>query len=119
MSRTLFALLAVSVFSTGCATILNEPTQAVNVSGSGGKSIQGTVDGKAFSGSGVVQVRRQKAPLTLTVTTPGCVKETRLASNVDPKFFINILTGGVFGSSTDYGTERMWKYDDNVVVACS
>lgn len=109
---------ALVVLSTGCATILNEPTQKINVSGTGGKDIAGTIDGQAFTKAGVVTVRRQKQSLTVNVNTPGCAKETAVASSVDPKFFINILSGGVFGSSTDYASDRMWKFDENVVVSC-
>jgi hypothetical protein len=119
MFKASLALVTIAVLSTGCATILNEPTQGVNISGTGGKSIAGTIDGKTFSTSGIVQVKRQKAAHTLTVTTPGCAKETLVASNVDPKFFINVLSGGPLGSSTDYGSDRMWKYDDNIVVSCN
>jgi len=38
--------------------------------------------------------------------------------SVDPKFFVNILSGGSFGSTTDYSTEKMWKYNENVVISC-
>jgi len=41
-----------------------------------------------------------------------------MENDVDPKFFVNVLSGGPFGSSTDYGTEKMWKYAENVTIAC-
>ncbi|MDG0856260.1 adenosine deaminase [Roseateles puraquae] len=112
------ALLAVAVLSTGCASILNDPTQAVNVTSSNGKPITGSVDGKPFTGPAVVQFTRAKADKVVTVETAGCAKNTAVASSVDSKFFINILSGGAFGSTTDYSTERMWKYADSVVVSC-
>ena len=112
------ALLAVAVLSTGCASILNEQTQAVNVTSSNGKPITGSVDGKPFTGPAVVQFTRAKADKVVTVETAGCAKNTAVASSVDSKFFINILSGGVFGSSTDYASDRMWKFDENVVVSC-
>ncbi|MFN5048501.1 hypothetical protein [Roseateles sp.] len=112
------ALMAVAVLSTGCASILNEQTQAVNVTSSNGKPMSGSVDGKAFSAPAVVQFTRAKGDKVVTVDTPGCAKSTAVPSSVDTKFFINILSGGALGSTTDYATERMWKYADSVVVSC-
>jgi hypothetical protein len=103
---------------TGCASILNEKTQQINVSSSNGKPLQGTVDGVPFTGPGVVSVTRAKAAKIVAVETPGCAKQTVVENSVDPKFFINILSGGAFGSTTDYSTEKMWKYADTVVVSC-
>lgn len=103
---------------SGCASILNDKTQQINVGSSNAKEIQGTVDGVPFKGPGVVTVTRTKSSKIINVETAGCTKQTALESNVDPKFFINILTGGGLGSTTDYATEKMWKYNENVVIAC-
>jgi len=101
----------------GCATILNEDLQKVNVSSSADK-IKGNIDGIPFEGPGIVSIKRAKGDRIITVDTPNCQKQTVLASNVDPKFFINILSGGTFGSTTDYSSEKMWKYQDQVVIPC-
>lgn len=113
----LYAAMGSVVLMTGCASILNDETQQVNVSASNGKTIEGSVDGTKFTTPGVISLRRAKASKIVKSDTPGCAKETVAPSTVDPKFFINILTGGVFGSTTDYSTEKMWKYSD-VVVSC-
>ncbi|MBA4111644.1 MAG: adenosine deaminase [Leptothrix sp. (in: Bacteria)] len=113
-----YAAMGSVVLMTGCASILNDQTQPVNVSASNGKAVQGSIDGVPFTGPGVVPLQRAKSSKVVTSTTAGCAKETAVESTVDPKFFINILTGGAFGSTTDYSTERMWKYADNVVIAC-
>ena len=113
----LFTVAAV-VLLAGCATILNKKQQAVNISASNGASFQGTVDGVAFKGPGVVYLNRENANKIITVTTPGCVGETVAQKSVDSKFFINILSGGTFGSTTDYSTKKMWQYADNIVIAC-
>ncbi len=112
------ALVSVALLS-GCASILNEKTQQVNVSSSNGKAIKGTVDGVPFTGPGIVSLQRQKASKIFNVDTAGCAKQTTVENDVDPKFFINILSGGTFGSTTDYSTEKMWKYSDNVVISCA
>lgn len=112
------AAVASIVLLSGCASILNEDTQKVNVSASNGKEIQGTIDGTPFKGPGLVALKREKAGKVIRTDTEGCAKETAVESSVDSKFFVNILSGGAFGSSTDYGTGKMWKYADNVVVSC-
>lgn len=111
--------LASIVLVSGCASILNDDNQTVNISASNGKELQGTVNGTPFKGPGPVSFKREKTAKTLVTETPGCARETVVDSTVDPKFFVNILSGGALGSSTDYGTGKMWKYADNVVVSCS
>ncbi len=103
---------------TGCSTILNEKTQAVNVSSSTGVEIKGTVDGMPFKAPGVVNLVRENKNKVFVTETEGCARETVAEKSVDSKFFINILSGGAFGSTTDYSSEKMWKYNENVVVAC-
>ncbi|MDH4451492.1 MAG: hypothetical protein QE265_13030 [Rhodoferax sp.] len=112
------AVLCGAVLLTGCASIMNDDNQNINVTTTGNKQISGNVDGKPFTAPGVVSVKRDKVARTLNVDTPGCTKETSLPNEVDSKFWINILSGGPFGSSTDYGTGKMWKYQENVAIAC-
>jgi len=104
--------------SSGCSTILNDDTQRVNITSSNSKPFEGRINGDTFIGPGVVEVKRKNADKVVYVDTEGCSQETLMAKQVDTKFFINILSGGALGSTTDYATERMWKYDDNVVVQC-
>lgn len=112
--------LLVCLFAlSGCATILNDDTQKINIMSSNNKEFKGTVDGVPFSGPGIVSVKRTKADKVITVETPSCNKQTLLASSVDMKFFINILSGGTFGSSTDYASEKMWKYQESVYIPCN
>jgi hypothetical protein len=119
MKKIAFAIACISAVAlSGCASILNEKTQPVNVSGSNGKPIEGSIDGVAFTGPGVVNVPRENKDKILVTDTAGCVKETAMPKSVDTKFFINIISGGVFGSTTDYSTEKMWRYSESVVVAC-
>lgn len=113
-----YALMGSVLLTSGCASILNEQTQKVNVSASNGKAVKGSIDGTPFITPDVVAVKRTQASKVVTVETPGCAKQTAVESTVDPKFFINVLIGGVFGSTTDYSTEKMWKYSENVVIAC-
>ena len=119
--KKLVVLSAVAsvVFMSGCASILNEKTQAVNVTATNGQNFKGTVDGVPFNGPAVVPLTRTKASKVFKVETAGCSPETVAESQVDTKFFINILSGGVFGSTTDYSTEKMWKYNDSIAISCA
>lgn len=112
------SMLLLGMGLSGCASILNDKTQAINVSSSNGSEITGTVNGMSFKAPGVVNVIRENKDKLFITETDGCVKETVAEKSVDPKFFINILSGGVFGSTTDYSTEKMWKYNENVVISC-
>ncbi len=107
-----------ALFLSGCASILNEADQKVNITTSGNKAVTGNINGVAFTAPGVVSVKREKAAKVLTIDTEGCTKQTTLPNEVDSKFWINILSGGAPGSSTDYGTDKMWKYQDNVAITC-
>ncbi len=118
MKVAAYVAIASAVALSGCASILNEKTQPINVSSSTGGEIKGKVDGVPFSGPGVVNVVRENKNKIIVAETTGCAKETVIEKNVDPKFFVNILSGGAFGSTTDYSTEKMWKYSENVVVSC-
>jgi hypothetical protein len=120
VKKTLLAAVAASVlFTTGCSTILTEDVQSVNVATSNGKPAEVMVDGQSFNAPGVITVKKdgEKTKL-LTTATEGCTSSTAMNREVEPTFFVNILSGGAFGSSTDYSTDKMWKYQDNVTVNC-
>lgn len=114
----LCAALGSVMLMTGCASIFNEKTQPVNVTTTNGKTVSGTVDGTAFTAPGTVQVYRSKSTKVFNVEAEGCAKQTPVDSTVDVKFFGNIIIGGVFGSTTDYSTDKMWKYQDSVTINC-
>lgn len=117
--KKILCLLMTSILFSGCATILNDEYQRVNISASNNKEIKGTVDGQPFSAPSIITIKRSKADKIIVVDTPACAKQTLAPSTVDMKFFINILSGGTFGSSTDYATEKMWKFQDSIVIPCS
>jgi hypothetical protein len=119
--RLLVRLLATSIAiaTAGCATILNDETQKVNVASSTGEKFSFSIDGQTYEGPIIIDVARTKADKIILAESPNCVKQTLLPAEVDGKFWINILSGGVFGSTTDYSSEEMWGYESNVVVTCS
>jgi len=106
------------LLTTSCATILNEKTQRVNITASSGEKVKGNIDGVEFEAPTILSVTRNKADKIIYTNDPKCNQTTLVPSQVDSKFWINILTGGLFGSTTDSVTEKMWRYDDNIVISC-
>jgi hypothetical protein len=118
-SRILAIPLALFVVAgTGCASIINDKTQNVNVVTSNGHKAEVNIDGMPFQAPGVASFKRAKGDKIITTRDPKCNQTTVAPSTVDNVFFINILSGGVFGSTTDYATEKMWKYQDTVTISC-
>mgnify|MGYP006266967637 FL=1 len=103
---------------SGCATIINDSTQKINISTSTGEKVDVNVDGIPFQAPGIATVQRKKGDKLITTKDTRCAQSTILPSSVDPVFFINVLSGGVLGSTTDYVSEKMWRYEENVVVSC-
>lgn len=107
---------------TGCASIVAGNYKTVNVSTSNGQSVEASV----FAKNGeqnvtlptAVTVRRDSQDLTITVKEDACVNSTTSvnSSRVEPWFWGNLLTGGIFGSTTDSMTGDMWTYDENITV---
>lgn len=116
--RSLSLVVLLGLIVSGCASILNDEDQKINIVTSNNSEIKGNIDGIPFTGPGIVSVKRAKSDRILVADTPACNKQTLLHSTVDMKFYINILSGGTFGSSTDYSTEKMWKYEDTVLIPC-
>jgi hypothetical protein len=120
LKKVVSSLMVMSILSiTGCATIINSKGQKVNISSSTGEKIKGTINGVPFEGPGIIEFSRTKQEKIVSVDSENCNKQTVVASKVDPVFFINILTGGFTGSTTDYASEKMWRYDENIMIQCT
>lgn len=117
---TSIVVMTSALLVSGCATILTDETQQINVGTSTGKAINVTVDGQNFQAPGVISVKKSKEQNKFLMTNAeGCAEKTVLNRSVEPVFFVNILSGGAFGSTTDYSTDKMWKYDDSITITCS
>lgn len=107
------------ILTSGCATIINDETQSINVRTSNNTEIEAQVGGQQVTTPASVSVKRAKDDLVVQTSNEKCSPSTSVESSVDDVFFINILSGGVFGSTTDYSSEEMWEYDSDVVVNCN
>jgi len=118
MKKLLLAGLTTAALSlTGCATILNDTTHKANIQTSDGQKAMLNVNGVTVEAPGVVELPRQKDGVIIKSVDNRC-NDTNANSKVDTKFFINILSGGALGSTTDYASDKMWTYDDTIVVQC-
>lgn len=116
--KVISTLAIATILMSGCATILTEDTHKMNVSTSTGKKIDVEIDGATQTVPGIVSVKKENKDKVLVTKEAGCTGSTNLNKEVETVFFVNLLSGGVFGSSTDYGTEKMWKYQDSVTITC-
>ena len=104
-----------AVLFSGCATILSGKTQAVNVtSNPSNKMVK--IDGRTVQTPSIVTLERGKDNLVLK--SDECGSQKLVSKHINPVFFVNILSGGAFGSTTDYATGAMWKYDENINLEC-
>jgi len=117
--KIVFTVAIVTLFTSSCATILTEDTHKMNVSTSDGKKIEVEIDGNTQTVPGIVSVKKENKDKVLVTKDPTCTGATNLNKEVETVFFVNILSGGVLGSSTDYGTDKMWKYQDSVTISCN
>jgi hypothetical protein len=113
LKKMMLALTGIIVASllSGCATILKDSTHPITVNSNVDDAevlVNGTKIGETpFIG----RIQRGKNPATLVVRKDGYrSKSVILDSEVEPVFWVNILSGGVLGSTTDYASENMWKY---------
>jgi hypothetical protein len=115
----LLAALSVALFLGGCATILSGDTQKINVTTERNEKCNVVLEGKNIAVPAILDVKRENKDKILTVE--GCpTEQTLLHKEINAVFFVNILSGGVFGSTTDYASDSMWKYQpENVKVDCN
>jgi uncharacterized protein YceK len=107
-------LISTILFS-GCATLISGKTQKINVT-SYPSHKEVTIGSQSVITPSIITVERSKKDLV--VKSKDCDKQKLLSSRINPVFFVNLLSGNVFGSTTDYMTGSMWEYDDNVHLEC-
>ncbi|WP_210534641.1 hypothetical protein [Thermosulfurimonas marina] len=104
---------------SGCATILSGKTQKINVTSTGKTGVKFEIDGQTYSTPAIVTLERENKDKIIKILDPECTqKQYLLNKKINPVFFVNLLSGGVFGSTTDYVSNAMWQYDSNVNIQC-
>lgn len=109
--------MVISVVS-GCASILTDDVTKVNLTTSNGKTTTVTIDGQEFTAPGIATVTKDGNDKVIVADSETCKGETSLPKKVEDEFYINILSGGAFGSTTDFATNKMWGYANDATVSC-
>lgn len=109
--------VAAAVFATGCASIMTPPSQNIEVTTSNNEAIEASIDTNNTMTPGMVEVLRDGADKVARTEEEGCDNTTPVEKKIAPAFWGNILLGGVFGSTTDASTGKMWNYE-NVEIRC-
>lgn len=109
-------IIIMGILLSSCATILSGHTQKINVTTSSGKQATALVDGQRYTVPSVIDVDRQNKDIM--VANEKCPnQQVILNKSVNSTFWVNILSGGAFGSTTDAATGDMWSYQpENVVL---
>jgi uncharacterized protein YceK len=119
MKKKLLLVTLILPLFTGCATIMTGSTQKINVSSAGIPHVTFKIDDTTYTTPTTVTVKRENEDKVIVVEDEACVqKRIVLNKKLNPMFLGNLLSGGMFGSTTDYFTGAMWQYDDNVVIQC-
>ena len=110
---SLVSVILSFVVLTGCATILSGSKQPLNVRSNvegADVYVNGELVGKTpFSGT----VKKQKS-MHIRVSKAGYQQEEMiLKGSVESVFWLNILVGGLLGSTTDLATGSMWQVSPN------
>ncbi|MDA8171558.1 MAG: hypothetical protein M0Z48_06995 [Nitrospiraceae bacterium] len=112
--RFLFYLCVAGLIG-GCATILSGKTQKINVTTANGNQETALVDGKTYTVPSIIDVDRQDKDIV--IANEKCPnRQALLTKSVNPTFWVNILSGGAFGSTTDYASHDMWQYDQKNIA---
>lgn len=117
MKKILLAI-TLPLLLTACATILSPSTERINVVSTKNKTFTATMDGQQFSVPGSVIIERDGNEKYVTTSEAGCAPSTSVEKEVETIFWLNILVGGLLGSSTDMGSGKMWDYDNSVTITC-
>jgi len=108
---------AIMLTFSGCATILDGTTQKISIN-SNPSDLKVKVGEQTVVTPAVITVKRENKDKIINVSGK-CNKTIMLNKKLNPTFFVNILSGGAFGSTTDYVSGAMWKYDDNININCN
>lgn len=117
MKNTIMGL-SVAILATGCASLMTQDQQSINVTTSNNKAAEVTIDDKTVTAPGMVTVLRDGKDKVVKTDQEGCDNATPIKKSVTPVFFGNILIGGLLGSTTDNVTGKMWDYEESVEISC-
>jgi len=115
MQKTL--LLTTCLLASSCASIFKGSQQDITID-SNVKGADISINGKLIGRTPFSGKIKRESEARLQVSKEGYEsKVIVLDTGIEPIWFGNIISGGVFGSTTDYGTGAMYQYTPgNIVV---
>ncbi len=119
-SAHLIRVLVLGLTVGGCATIISGTSQIITVNA----NVQGaevhliTESGTELLGTTPLSRRVKRGQEgTLRISAEGYLPyESALNKKINTVFFVNILSGGTFGSTTDYTTGAMYAYEPSTYM---
>lgn len=119
--KTTKMLLAAGIVAllSGCASIVTDRNATINLATSNGQTTKVTIDGQEYTAPGVISVLKNGESKMVIAKNEKCTPQTLVEKKVELAFWGNIITGGLFGSTTDYSTDKMWTYSDTVIINCN
>ena len=112
--RIRWFILALAMVSSGCATILDGSSQPVNIDSSphGARIYVNGVEVGTTPLS--MLMKRSKSTMILAKKNGYEDQQLALQTKINNTFWVNILTGGPLGSTTDYASDAMIEYSPNM-----
>lgn len=110
--------LGLTVFVSGCASVLTGQNQTIDVKASNNKQVDVTLNGESVTTPGTFTVLRDGKEKVIKTSAQNCDSATPVTKSVTPAFFGNIVLGGPLASTTDGATGKMWDYADSVEISC-
>lgn len=112
--RIRWFILVLAMVSSGCATILDGSSQPVNIDSSphGARIYVNGVE----VGTTPLSMLMKRSKSTMILAKKNGYEEQQLAlqTKINNTFWVNILTGGPLGSTTDYASDAMIEYSPNM-----
>lgn len=110
---SLTIIVSFSVLFSGCATILSDKTQKINLISSKPQKVE--INGQLFNAPNIIELQRPSSDGILKI--PECNKTILMPKKMNNVFFANIFF--IYGSSTDLSTGALWEYDQtNINIDC-
>jgi hypothetical protein len=110
ITMILVAVVLASLFITGCASIISGGSQTISIS----SNVHGAflaLNGAPIGTTPFVGNVSRGSNRTVVVTHPDHHPETiTLTARINTVFLLNIISGGVLGTTTDLATGAIWQF---------
>jgi hypothetical protein len=104
------------LLTTSCSSIINGTKQTVTID-SNVRGADININGTSVGSTPFTGKISRGSSTQVYISKPGYIpKNIILNSDIEPIFWGNIIVGGFLGSSTDYGTGALYKYNPATII---